>query len=91
MGHVDDKSRRSLTKIERVGSNGGLARYRLIIEPWLALLRYRQGSYAFHDASVLDIAEQVFGHYRKGVVAPTWRWESNVNHFDRSATIKMTG
>ncbi|MDI3263344.1 MAG: contractile injection system protein, VgrG/Pvc8 family, partial [Fulvimonas sp.] len=33
------------TAVERVGSNGGLARYRLVIEPWLALLRLRRDSY----------------------------------------------
>ena len=30
-----------------MGSNGGLARYRLVIEPWLAFLRQRVDSYVF--------------------------------------------
>src|SRR5690606_26021470 len=36
-----------VTAFERVGSNGGLARYRLVIGPWLALLRGRVDSYVF--------------------------------------------
>lgn len=64
-----------VTAVERVGANGGLARYRLTLEPWLALLGYRQDSYLYRDATVIEIVEQVFGHYRKGVVLPSWRWE----------------
>lgn len=63
------------TAVERIGSNGGMARYRLVIEPWLALLRYRKDSYAFRDMSVIEIVEAVFGHYARGVVRPAWRWE----------------
>ncbi|NWC11989.1 phage late control D family protein, partial [Pseudomonas agarici] len=58
-----------------VGSNGGLARYQLRIEPWLGLLRYRQDSYAFHDMSVVQICDQIFGFYHRGVIHPHWRWE----------------
>ncbi|KRE89286.1 type IV secretion protein Rhs [Frateuria sp. Soil773] len=64
-----------VTAAERVGSNGGLARYRLVVEPWLALLRERQDSYAFHDLTVVEIVEQVFGHYAQGQVVPAWRWD----------------
>lgn len=64
-----------VTAVEREGSNGGLARYHLTLEPWLAFLRYRQDSYAFHNATVIEIVEQVFGYYKKGVVVPAWRWE----------------
>lgn len=58
------------------GANGGLARYRLKIEPWLAFLRERRDSYVFQDASVLDIVDEVFADYRgQGTLAPQWRWE----------------
>lgn len=61
---------------ERVGSNGGLARYRLVIEPWLALLRQRVDSYVFQDMTVIDIVESVFGDYAAaGRMVPAWRWE----------------
>lgn len=56
------------------GYNGGLARVRLVVEPWLALLHQRVDSYNFQDASVVEITEQIFGHYASGVVAPAWRW-----------------
>lgn len=63
-----------VTAFERVGSNGGLARYRLRIEPWLALLRQRVDSYAFQDMTVVEIVESVFADYAEGLV-PAWRWE----------------
>lgn len=58
------------------GANGGFARYRLKIEPWLAFLRERRDSYVFQDASVPDIVDSVFEDYRgQGSLAPQWRWE----------------
>ena len=63
-----------VSQCTRVGSNGGLARYQLRIEPWLSLLRHRQDSYAFHDLTVMEIFEQIFGFYSKGVIQPQWRW-----------------
>lgn len=63
-----------VSQCTRVGSNGGLARYQLRIEPWLSLLRHRQDSYAFHDLTVMEICEKIFGFYSKGVIEPQWRW-----------------
>jgi len=69
------------------GANGGFARYRLRIEPWLALLRQRRDSYAFQDLSVIDIIDSVFGDYNgQGAVAPQWRWEVK----DRDAYAKRS-
>ncbi|MEC5081018.1 type VI secretion system Vgr family protein, partial [Xanthomonas oryzae pv. oryzicola] len=65
-----------VTAFERLGSNGGLARYRLVVEPWLALLAQRVDSYVFQDMSVVEIAESVFADYAgQGALAPAWRWE----------------
>lgn len=65
-----------VTAFERLGSNGGLARYRLVVEPWLALLAQRLDSYVFQDMSVVEIAESVFADYaEQGALAPAWRWE----------------
>jgi type VI secretion system secreted protein VgrG len=72
--------------IERVGSNAGLARYRLTLEPWLALLKLRQDSFAFRDATVIEIVEQLFAHYARGVVVPAWRWQLA----DRSLYLKRS-
>lgn len=65
-----------VTAFERIGSNGGLARYRLVIEPWLALLRQRVDSYVFQDMTVMEIVESVFSDYvGQGALAPAWRWD----------------
>lgn len=61
-----------ITSAERVGSNGGLARYRLRLQPWLAFLSQRVDSYVFHDKTVVEIVEDVFADYP--ALAPTWRW-----------------
>ncbi|AOK47336.1 type IV secretion protein Rhs [Burkholderia sp. MSMB617WGS] len=59
---------------ELIGYNGGLARMRLVVEPWLALLRQRIDSYNYLNASVVEISEQVFRRYTRGAIAPAWRW-----------------
>ncbi|KAF1712641.1 type VI secretion system tip protein VgrG [Pseudoxanthomonas kalamensis DSM 18571] len=65
-----------VTAFEHEGSNGGLARYRLRIEPWLALLRQRVDSHVFQDKSVVEIVEDVFADYAEaGELVPAWRWE----------------
>ena len=65
-----------VTAFELLGSNGGLARYGLVVEPWLALLRQRVDSYVFQDRSVVEIVEGVFADYAEaGALAPAWRWD----------------
>ncbi|WP_269791116.1 type VI secretion system Vgr family protein [Stenotrophomonas sp. Iso1] len=61
-----------ITAVDRIGSNGGLARYRLRLQPWLAFLSQRVDSYVFHDKTVVEIVEDIFADY--GVLAPAWRW-----------------
>lgn len=58
-----------------LGSDGGLARLRLLLEPWFALLGLRQQAWVFHDASVPDIVDQVLGRSVPGLSPPpAWRW-----------------
>ena len=65
-----------ITEAALVGSDGGLARYRLVIEPWLAFLAHRTDAYVFQRASVIQIVEQVFADYQaQGKLAPAWRWD----------------
>jgi len=65
-----------VTAAERLGSNGGLARYRLVVEPWLAFLRQRVDCYVFQDMDVVDIVESVLSDYlAQGALAPAWRWD----------------
>jgi type VI secretion system secreted protein VgrG len=65
-----------ITAAEQLASNGGFARYRLVIEPWLAFLRYRSDSFIFQNKSVIQIVESLFADYQnQGKLAPQWRWE----------------
>jgi type VI secretion system secreted protein VgrG len=74
------------------GYNGGLARVRLVVEPWLALLQQRVDSYNFQDASVIEITEQIFAHYASGVVAPAWRWSlDNVSRYAKRSLTAQAG
>ncbi|HJV76221.1 MAG TPA: type VI secretion system Vgr family protein [Noviherbaspirillum sp.] len=64
-----------ITAFERLGSEGGFARYRLTLEPWLAFLRHRRDSYIWQGKSVLDIVDEIFSDYHgKGKLAPAWRF-----------------
>ncbi|MBN3787714.1 hypothetical protein, partial [Burkholderia sp. Ac-20353] len=47
---------------ELIGYNGGLARVRLVLEPWLAILRQRIDSYHYHDATVIDTTNHPLRH-----------------------------
>ena len=53
-----------VTAFERVGANGGLARYRLVIEPWLVFLGHRHDSFIIQDMSVVEIAESLFADWQ---------------------------
>lgn len=65
-----------VTQVERLGSDGGLSRYRLRIEPWLATLAHRQDSWVFQGQSVPQILDELFADYAgQGKLAPTWRWD----------------
>jgi type VI secretion system secreted protein VgrG len=46
-----------------VGADGGVARYRLRLEPALHLLRERRDSYIFQDKSVQEIATELLADY----------------------------
>jgi len=65
-----------VTGFSLLGSDGGMARYELVIEPWLALLRWRQDSFVFQDMTVMQIVDAVFQrHNGQGQLVPAWRWE----------------
>ncbi|MBS1161937.1 MAG: Rhs element Vgr protein, partial [Proteobacteria bacterium] len=71
-----DGSKRSwhgyVTEAMQLGADGGLARYRLIMEPWLAFLGQRRDNYLFQDKTVIDILGQIFADY------PQAHWTSQV-------------
>ncbi|TWI12640.1 type VI secretion system Vgr family protein [Aerolutibacter ruishenii] len=60
------------THAAELGSDGGLARYRLTLEPWTALLRLRTNALIFQDKDVLGVLTQVFAQY------PQAAWRSEV-------------
>jgi type VI secretion system secreted protein VgrG len=49
--------------MQALGGDGGLARYRLTLAPWMQLLTLRRDSYVFQDMSVPDILEDIFRDY----------------------------
>ena len=65
-----------VTQFSLLGSDGGLARYRLVVEPWLALLAHRTDSRSFQGMTVPEVLEAVFGRYQAhGKLAAAWRFE----------------
>ncbi len=55
-----------------LGADGGVARYRLHLEPAMALLRLRRDSYIFQDKNVRDIVTELLSDY------PHMRFEFDV-------------
>ena len=65
-----------ITEARLLGSDGGLARYLLVIEPWLAFLNQRRDSWVFQGQTVMEIFEEVFADYAgQGRLVPAWRWD----------------
>ena len=46
-----------VVQAELLGSDGGLARYRLVIDPWLSFLAHRHDAYVFQHKTVVQIVE----------------------------------
>jgi type VI secretion system secreted protein VgrG len=65
-----------VTQASLLGSDGGLARYELVIEPWLAFLRWRTDSFVFQDMTVPEIVEAVFARLNgQGRLGVAFRWD----------------
>ena len=52
-----------VTQAVQLGGDGGLARYRLIVEPWLALLDHRRNCCLLQDVDALGAVGAVFAAY----------------------------
>jgi type VI secretion system secreted protein VgrG len=52
-----------VTEAAALGADGGLARYRLTLRPWLAFLGQRRDCYAFQDATLPEILSDIFADY----------------------------
>ena len=65
-----------VTAFEQLGSDGGFARFKVVIQPWLVLLQKRQDSFVFQDMSIIEIIESVFADYaNQGKLIPAWRFD----------------
>lgn len=64
-----------ITEVTRLGADGGFARYRLIIEPWLAFLGHNRDHYLFQDKTVIEIVDELLADWKGHAhLAPAWRW-----------------
>lgn len=52
-----------VTSAAQLGGDGGLVRYRIVFEPWTALLQRRRNALIFQDLDVRAIAERIFADY----------------------------
>ncbi len=52
-----------VTHTAQLGSEGGLARYRLVMRPWLTTLDRRADSFVFQDRTAQAIIEDIFSDY----------------------------
>jgi len=62
----------------KLGSDGGFARYRLVVVPWSWLLTQVRNNRVFQDKTVIDIVEQVFAGHE---AFAAWQWSEEVTDF----------
>ena len=77
-----DRSRTSfageISEAAVLGSDGGFARYRIRISPWLWRMDQVRNSRVWQDKSVIDIVDSVFGAYLPDA---RWRWSEDTRPF----------
>jgi type VI secretion system secreted protein VgrG len=81
------RTRRSgfVSKISSLGSDGGLARYRLRLSPWIWLLSQTRNSRVWQDKTVIEIIDAVFEQYQPYA---QWVWSGDVNLFMSDAVAR---
>jgi type VI secretion system VgrG family protein len=74
-----------ITQAAMLGSEGGLARYRLRLTPWLWRLSQVRNSRVWQDKTVIEIVDAVFEGY-----APLaqWRWSEETEPFMADAAAR---
>jgi type VI secretion system secreted protein VgrG len=65
-----------LSEVAMLGSDGGLARYRLRIVPWIWRLGQVRNSRVWQDKSVIEIVDAVFQAYQP---LARWRWSDETS------------
>ena len=68
----------SINEVAMLGSEGGLARYRLRLVPWMWRLSQVRNSRVWQDKSVIEIVESVFEPYMPLAI---WRWSDETGPF----------
>ncbi|THC45818.1 type VI secretion system Vgr family protein [Massilia sp. Mn16-1_5] len=63
-----------INEVAMLGSDGGLARYRLRIVPWIWRLGQVRNSRVWQDRSVIEIVDAVFAAYQP---LARWRWSDD--------------
>lgn len=56
-------------------SDGGFARYTLVVRPWVALLAHTRTSRTWQDLSLIDIIDDVLAGHAS---VAAWRWDDDV-------------
>jgi uncharacterized protein involved in type VI secretion and phage assembly len=67
-----------ISEAAMLGSDGGFARYRLRISPWLWRLAHVRNSRVWQDKTVMDIVDGVFEAY---LPHARWRWSEDIRSF----------
>ncbi|MET0858201.1 MAG: type VI secretion system Vgr family protein, partial [Telluria sp.] len=72
-----------VSEVAALGSDGGLARYRLRLSPWIWLLSQVRNSRAWQDMSVMRIIDAVFRQYQPHA---KWVWSGEAGSFMADAS-----
>ncbi|MCC2963521.1 type VI secretion system tip protein VgrG [Massilia sp. IC2-278] len=67
-----------ISEVAMLGSDGGFARYRVRISPWIWRLGQVRNSRVWQDKSVMQIVDAVFAPYRP---LARWRWSTDTGSF----------
>jgi Rhs element Vgr protein len=67
-----------ISEAAMLGSDGGFARYRVRISPWLWRLGQVRNSRVWQDTTVIDIVDSVFKAY---LPLARWRWSDETSSF----------
>ncbi len=67
-----------ISEVAQLGSDGGLARYRIRISPWLWRLEHVRNCRVWQDKCVIDIVDAVFTAY---LPLARWRWSDETSAF----------
>ena len=69
-----------VTRAAQLGSDGGLARYRVHMQPWLSFLALRRDSFIYQDMTAQALVEDMFADYPQA----NFRWDVSATLRTRS-------